>query len=228
MRFFLYFVTLMFISQTLGYVGTQEWDMVWTGVFLSGIMVFWSYKVWGRRRTKKGKFTTPKAANKLATVQGAWETAASALRSTLQDASKDLKTTIKSASDEVKSAWQNSSSSNEINQAPFDSDHATTGYEETGATDATPEGSLSGFSKPEPSEAMPAPVRQIWQDNQGNNLSVGAQVSFPLNSNGSPVLITGLLLGEKAGKARIEVTGGGPLPKGDYSIDWSLVSLISS
>ena len=228
MRFLLYFVTLMFISQTFGYIGTQEWDMVWTGVFLSSIMVFWSYKVWTKRRTKSGKTNAPKGANKLSTVQGAWETAASELRTTLQDATKDLKTTLKSASDEVKSAWQNSSSSNEIDQAPLDPNHATNGDEETEVSDATSEESQLEGNKLETSEAVPAPVRQLWNDNQGNSLSVGAQVSFPLNSNGSPVLITGLLLGEKEGKARIEVTGGGPLPKGDYSIDWSLVTLTSS
>lgn len=63
----------------------------------------------------------------------------------------------------------------------------------------------------------------IWKDSSGRDLGVGAKVSFFITKKGETVEVEGILLGEKDGKAHIEVGPGNPLPKNDYSIAWSVV-----
>lgn len=62
-----------------------------------------------------------------------------------------------------------------------------------------------------------------WKDSSGHDLGVGARVSFFITKKGETAKVEGILIGEKDGKAHIEVGPGNPLPKNDYSISWSVV-----
>jgi len=66
----------------------------------------------------------------------------------------------------------------------------------------------------------------IWQDSLGKELGVGSEVSFLMKKSGQTIAVEGTLLGEKDGKALIEVGPGSPLPKNDYQIPWSIVRAI--
>lgn len=68
------------------------------------------------------------------------------------------------------------------------------------------------------------PQAKLWRDANGKNLHVGAQVNFLAKSKGQSVSIPGLLLGERDGKAVIEVQGGALLPANEYLIPWHVVS----
>lgn len=73
--------------------------------------------------------------------------------------------------------------------------------------------------------ASPTSGTSTWKDSVGRDLHVGAEVSFSGKSGSNVLQIDGVVVGENAGKARIEVAGGQPLPKNEYLIPWSNLRL---
>lgn len=58
-----------------------------------------------------------------------------------------------------------------------------------------------------------------------SGLHVGSEVKFTAKSGGKAITLSGQLLGEKDGKARVSVSGGAHLPKNEYLISWSILSV---
>lgn len=73
--------------------------------------------------------------------------------------------------------------------------------------------------------ASPTSGKEPWKDSAGKDLHVGAEVSFSGKSGNTVLQIDGVVVGESAGKARIEVAGGQPLPKNEYLIPWTNLRL---
>jgi hypothetical protein len=79
-----------------------------------------------------------------------------------------------------------------------------------------------------PSVPEPEPIAasgNSWKDSKGSDVHVGAQVTFMVSNKGQALSVPGILIGERNKKALIQVSSGGAVPKNDYAVPWSVVSL---
>jgi hypothetical protein len=244
MRFVLYFLTWAFIVQTVGNLVRGEVDQFLTGLFLSGLMVWWSVTVRNKRKRKLSGNTEsnePKPQGNWDRAWGELKAESSALVSRkkskvepqqavpvqatpfeLSEEPSEQVTTTQTA-EPVDTRPQDDSASPAVIEEPTQSEDSSVQL-----ADSNPviEERVEPELQPEPSEPAQAPERPLWTDSQGRALHVGAKVSFLANSRGQSVSIPGVLLGEREGKALIEVASGALLPKNDYSIPWNVVSLV--
>ena len=244
MRFVLYFFTWAFIVQTVGYLARGDVDQFLTGLFLSGLMVWWSVSVRNRRKRKLARTASAGEAK----PQGNWDRAwgelkaeSSALlsrnksKTESQQVTPILATPVESDAEPNQPATE-ALAAETTNEVATDVSPSPAVTEEPAKEEAVgiPVAEKSNVSEvllgqePLPAESEPAqtPERPLWTDSQGRALHVGAKVSFLANSRGQSVSIPGVLLGERDGKALIEVASGALLPKNDYSIPWNVVSLV--
>jgi gas vesicle protein len=254
MRFVLYFFTWVFVVQTIGNLARGETDQFITGLFLSGLMVWWSVSVRRRRIRKLAGDQTSKDAK----PQSNWNRSWGELKAELSDTWKKGKSEIRAESSET---WNKATgeikaeisklaspmkskpdslitSSEEESSSDLPLDAVTPAVELFPETQTDKSSELNPFNheagptadteaQVEPAEQAKSPERPLWTDAYGKPLHVGAKVSFLANNRGQSVNIPGTLLGERDGKALIEVASGALLPKNDYSIPWNLVALVS-
>lgn len=265
MRFVLYTITWVVVVQTFGNLLQGEIDQFLTGVFISGLMLWWSKSVRDRRRKRlgldnnssdlKSKKRRPRAAHNTNSEtevpngqSGLAQDLAPDLRPEL-DATRDeleqVKLEVEKAKNELSRLWaetkaqvrgETESTKEKRDEVPQPSEEHERSIAESeplpfdaDADSASDEnaGDQPQADSPSSEQASSGPPRPVWKDSQGNNLHVGAKVNFLANSRGQSVSITGILLGESDGQARIEVGSGTLLPRNDYSIPWSVVSLAS-
>ena len=244
MRFVLYFFTWAFIVQTVGNLVRGDIDQFLTGLFLSGLMVWWSVTVRNKRKRKLSGNTgsnEPKPQGNWDRAWGELKAESSALVSRkkskaepqqvapvqptpfeLSEEPSEQVTTTQTA-EPVDTPTQDDSASPAVIEEPTQSEDLSVQVAETNNVSEEPEGQEALPAESEPAQA---PERPLWTDSQGRALHVGAKVSFLANSRGQSVSIPGVLLGERDGKALIEVASGALLPKNDYSIPWNVVSLV--
>lgn len=238
MRFVLYFFTWTFVLSTVGNLTAGDYQGFGTGVVLSGLMLWWSKTVRDKRRAKLG--IAPKNLGKKTTrlnrairaAGEAWATPASSASSEAAEPNSKTEPVVEIASPSPASP-----------AAEVEPVTVSPAVEEVAAAEIVPQIESEPQGEEQELEAQPAEAnvseavatqpdlevsessRQFWRDSKGNNLNVGSQVSFLANSRGETVSIAGVLLGERDGKALIEVQKGALLPANDYAIPWSVVSL---
>ena len=240
MRFVLYFFTWTFVLATIGSLTAGDLREFGTGAVLSGLMLWWSKRVRDKRRVKLG--IIPKNLGKKRTRFGrAFQAAGEAWTSPASNAKPEVIQPIAETAEWVEDPDQSPAETvidveptqtpptvegnvaaeevRHVEPEPTVIDQVASAEPETLAVSDT------ALIQPEP-EAL-GPTRQIWKDSRGNNLNVGSQVSFLANSRGESVSIAGVLLGERDGKALIEVQKGALLPANEYAIPWNVVSLHS-
>lgn len=227
---------------TVGDLARGDIDQFVPGLFFSGLMVWWSVSVRNRRKRKLAgdlpakRAKSQKDSKNSAQVVGPVRTGAD---------SKDAGSADPTGLDHVQVVEENGNSAS--TDLPANSQAANSSTPEGSAIDAatsdpdpTPELLVDessthdatgvGFTTDDVDGAGSAEEtsqfdRPNWRDGQGRELHVGAKVSFLANSRGQSVSIPGVLLGERDGKALIEVGSGAMLPKNDYAIPWNVVSL---
>lgn len=207
MRFVLYFFTWAFIVQTVGNLLKGDVDQFVTGLFLSGLMVWWSISVLNRRKRKLARSNgemPPKKKRKGGQAKADESLADEAPHAGASRVDTQTQEPI----------------------VPGASEPAVESLDESDTFDGT---GLTFTAEGDDEEALenePKVERPRWRDAQGKELHVGARVTFFANSRGESVAIPGVLLGESEGKALIEVGSGALLPKNDYAIPWNVVSLV--
>lgn len=193
--------------------------MFFTGLFLSGLMIWWSWTLWKRNKTKKESLTTSELSHK-----NDFRRKSSSKRS-LKEIYEETNHEIKQVATETKANLSRIAEPLvEQHAAGEDSSQISSSaqsIEPRGLHEESPESSEPQDPEEEPLEAS----RPTWKDREGRSLHVGAKVSFAANNDGAAVLIQGIFLGEKEDKALIEVGYGAPIPKNDYVIPWNLVTL---
>lgn len=241
MRFVLYFFTWIFVLSTLGYLVEGDLQNFGTGLFISALMLLWSKSVRDKRRLKLG--ILPKVSgNKKSRFTRAFKAASEEW--SLKPSSN--LTANQSMSEPVSAALPVVQEPVESETNPADEGLAKETSERAMPTEAVEESLVEPETNSELAEQHPEPStpsskaadmliavdekvveREFWKDSKGNNLNVGSQVSFLAKSRGESVSISGVLLGERDGKALIEVQKGALLPANEYAIPWSVVSLRS-
>lgn len=244
MRFVLYIITWIFVVQTISELVQGAFDEFTAGLFVSGLMVWWSVSVRNRRKRKLAAAAGYQAEAKQSNWDRAWgelKTESSALVS--RKKSKTDSQTTGSVDHGLNDAPVEATK--QETETPFTLDAATPTAVETlsethGLESTEPEPIIEDAApateadlvavepevQPEQADEVQAPERPLWSDAHGKPLHVGAKVSFLANSRGQSVAIPGVLLGERDGKALIEVGSGALLPKNDYAIPWNVVSLV--
>lgn len=246
MRFVLYIFTWLFIVSTVGALVQGDLSDFVTGLFVSGLMVWWSKSVRDRRRRKLSggdvvaKSTKPDGGS--SSFDEALERANREVKNAESEVSK-LWTAVKGeAKQELQKAKASSaqiskkdsieSPSLEVitEEAPGDAIVSPSETTKQSEPDSHAQALASEQVQPDPEPAselkIERPERPIWKDSQGRGLHVGAKVTFLANSKGQSVSIPGTLLGERDGQALIEVSSGALLPRNDYSIPWSVVTSV--
>jgi hypothetical protein len=252
MRLVLYFFTWSILIATLSALAQADSENFFTGLFLSVPMLWWSKVVRDRRRRKLGLDTHPvkvsdsgsklKRAMQAARIEWARvpvlpgeETRGPVGGFDLRQAQTEEVSENLAISDphqETNSLTAEPERSEEIVQpepvAPQAAENkvepdTSAGTDPESNVRDTPDASTGNAQNLE-SEEKPAPAGKRWQDANGKSLNVGAQVSFLAKSKGQSVSIPGLLLGEREGKAAVEVQGGALLPANEYLIPWHVVS----
>jgi hypothetical protein len=241
MRFVLYFFTWTFVLSTLGYLLEGDFQNFGTGLFLSALMLWWSKSVRDRRRRKLG--ILPKnSGNKKSRLTRAVKAASEEWSGN----SAPVVTANPITSEEAPATSPFAETVSEPGPHPAGEDIPSQTSEPVNVAEAAEESPVEAEVKPEvlehqpespePSSGSDATVlavdvkaieREFWKDSKGNDLNVGSQVSFLANSRGESVSIAGVLLGERDGKALIEVQKGALLPANEYAIPWNVVSLRS-
>lgn len=252
MRFVLYFFTWSFVIGTLSALARSDWENFFTGLILSVPMLWWSKAVRDRRRRKLGLDTVSikvtesgskfKRAIQAARIEWARvpvlpgeETRRPTGALNPQQANADEVTQNLAANDphqETNSLLSESVPAEKIvEQEPLAPKAVEDIPELLPSVEAERESSVPEVPEA-PNETPPnleldqnpGSQAKLWRDANGKSLHVGAQVSFLAKSKGQSVSIPGLLLGEREGKAVIEVQGGALLPANEYLIPWHVVS----
>lgn len=241
MRFVLYIITWIFVVQTISELVQGAFDEFTAGLFVSGLMVWWSVSVRNRRKRK----LAAAAGDQVEAKQSNWDRATGELKeeakSLLSRKPSPTPVTYYSApeidlesrpQEEVLREQAQSNAPAIVEPQTIENPRdetpalATEPFDESNTFD----GSGLTFTSEEDDEAglenEPKVDRPVWTDAHGKELHVGAKVTFFANSRGQSVAIPGVLLGERDGKALIEVGSGALLPKNDYSIPWNVVSLV--
>ncbi len=209
-----------------------------TGLFLSGLMLWWSKSVRDRRRRKLGivpKISTAKGSKltrafKAASQEWSGNSAPAVTPQALLD--------IAPAPAPVVETEAQPSPAAAVEDLPVETAAPTFTQEvveetpaEVKAEPEVVESQPESPKSPSDSDGIAVAVdekaieRQFWKDARGNDLNVGSQVSFLANSRGESVSIAGILVGEQDGKALIQVQKGALLPANDYAIPWTVVSI---
>lgn len=240
MRFLLYIFTWSVIVQTIGDLANGDIDQFMAGLFLSGLFVWWSVAVRNRRLRKLNGGILPPL-----NIKPKWTKKSNPISTeTLAQSSDKTRERMETQGDEVVEVADEaiekmldgaaegliSDSISEPENGPqveLKDPQPTSGHSSTEVSSGI---LVSDVVSPDPQSASVeeepvAPERPIWLDRNGKPLNVGSKVSFLANSRGQSVKIPGVLLGEREGKAFIEVSSGALLPKNDYSIPWNVVCL---
>lgn len=241
MRFVLYIITWIFVVQTISELVQGAFDEFTAGLFVSGLMVWWSVSVRNRRKRKLAAAAGYQAEAK----QSNWNRATGELKdevktllvrkptptevadSSARGADLESKPEAHLPGEQVQTLSTSEPESQTTEDPSVDTpDLATESFDESNTFDGSGLRFTSEEVDEEGLENEPKAERPIWRDSQGRELHVGAKVTFFANSRGQSVAISGVLLGERDGKALIEVGSGALLPKNDYSIPWNVVSLV--
>lgn len=235
MRFVLYFFAFAFVFNTLNYAAEGDWEMTLTGAVISGLTIWWARASRDRRRRKLGLPTKQKTSSKFAAIQKSLldNRRSSSLSTPTPSVQEESTISLAKLREEFQPITPENfqvEASQQDNSAEHAAETVPVGLEQTTECAEIRENSAQESLEPEnpakPSEVSePAPERPVWRDAAGRPLHVGATVTFMANSKGNPVSINGLLLGERDGKALIEVQSGALLPKNDYVIPWNVVHL---
>jgi len=238
MRFVLYFFTWTFVVATISNLVEGNFEGFGTGLFLSGLMLWWSKSVRDRRRRKLGivpKISTAKGSKltrafKAASQEWSGNSAPAVTPQPLLD--------IAPAPAPVVETEAQPSPAAAVEDLPVETAAPTFTQEvveetpaEVKAEPEVVESEPESPKSPSDSDGIAVAVdekaieRQFWKDARGNDLNVGSQVSFLANSRGESVSIAGILVGEQDGKALIQVQKGALLPANDYAIPWTVVSI---
>lgn len=252
MRFVLYFFTWSIVIGTLSALAQADWENFFTGLFLSAPMLWWSKAVRDKRRRKLGLVTDPvgvtesgsKLKRAIQAARGEWARTPVLPGEETRRPTGDLYLQQMQPEDVTQNLATNDPNQ-ETNSLLAEAKPAEEIVEQKplapNAVEGIPELSPSVEAEPEPivpealeaanenpqkldPEETPRPEAKLWRDANGKSLHVGAQVSFLAKSKGQSVSIPGLLLGEREGKAVIEVQGGALLPANEYLIPWHVVS----
>jgi hypothetical protein len=246
MRFVLYIFTWLFIVTTLGALVQGDGEQFVTGLFLSGLMVWWSKSVRDRRRKKlsggdalaksskpdRGSSSVDEALERANREIKNAESEVSKLWTAVKGEAKQELQKAKATSEQISKEESSEGPSPEAitEEAPGDAIVSPSESTTMSEPDSPDQVVASEQAQPDPEPAsepkMERPERPIWKDSQGRGLHVGAKVTFLANSKGQSVSIPGTLLGERDGQALIEVSSGALLPRNDYSIPWSVVTAV--
>lgn len=252
MRFVLYFFTWAIVYGTFSALAQADWVNFTTGIFLSAPMLWWSKVVRDRRRRKLGISPKPVKVTKTGSrlkrsFQAArveWGRApffpGEETRRDLSEIDSSPPVDSESEARDVEMHAEAESDEPEEETVEISGGSSVSAVSEASeASDLSPETSREPSSNsesvdedapeaevlvPEAAPMNPAPAGRAWRDSNGKIVHVGAQVSFLAKSKGESVSIPGLLLGERDGKAVIEVQGGALLPPNEYLIPWQVVS----
>lgn len=240
MRYVLYVFTWFVAAQTLGDLFQGDFGEFATGLFLTGLFVWWSLSVRNRRRKKLGLTNSApgltrggKAGRAVQAFKSEWQNSQSNTKGETRQhksaetagtdlAEKAAEIAPDKSSDDTKMSTVEIAT--ESSKSPNDEPSLTSLEEKR---PSTMEAQAPQESAKESAEEVSRrePLRPDWKDAAGRSLHIGANVSFLANSRGKSVSIPGVLIGERDGKALIEVSSGSLLPKNDYSIPWNVVSL---
>lgn len=252
MRFVLYFFTWSIVIGTLSALAQADWENFFTGLFLSAPMLWWSKVVRDKRRRKLGLVTDPvrvtesdsKIKRAIQAARGEWARTPVLPGEETRRPTGELNPQ-QTQPEEVTQNLATNDPNQETNSLLAEAEPAGEIVEPEPSTPQVEEGkaeaSTSVETEPEPivpevpeapnetppnlePDQNPGPQAKLWRDANGKSLHVGAQVSFLAKSKGQSVSIPGLLLGEREGKAVIEVQGGALLPANEYLIPWHVVS----
>lgn len=244
MRFVLYIFTWLFIVSTVGALVQGDPSNFVTGLFVSGLMVWWSKSVRDKRRRRLSgadavaKSTKPDRSS--SSFDEALERANREIKNAESEVSKLWTTAKDEAKQELKKAkaavqkisneessdspTPKKTSADELRDAVVITLESATEFEPDSTAQVVEPEQAQPDVEPASQPTVARPERPIWKDSQGRGLHVGANVTFLANSKGQSVSIPGTLLGERDGQALIEVSSGALLPRNDYSIPWSVVT----
>jgi hypothetical protein len=252
MRFVLYFFTWSIVIGTLSALAQADWENFLTGLFLSVPMLWWSKVVRDRRRRKLGLDTQPvkvtesgsKLKRAMQAARAEWANVPVLPGEETRRPSGDFNPQQAQAEEQTENPAIDKPHK-ETNSLNPEQGHSEESVQPELLTpqplEAIPEAATSAETEPGSTalevldpptdkpqnlehEEKPGLGAKLWQDANGKRLHVGAQVSFFAKSKGQSVSIPGLLLGEREGKAVIEVQGGALLPANEYLIPWHVVS----